>query len=36
VHIDHILTKLAFRTRTQLAAWACEQGLLSAEGAEDK
>jgi predicted ATPase/DNA-binding CsgD family transcriptional regulator len=27
VHIDHILTKLGFRTRTQLAAWAYEQGL---------
>jgi non-specific serine/threonine protein kinase len=27
-HIDHILTKLGFRTRTQLAAWAYEQGLL--------
>ena len=25
-HIDHILTKLGFRTRTQLAAWAHEQG----------
>ena len=28
VHVDHILTKLGFRTRTQLAAWAYEQGLL--------
>jgi predicted ATPase len=27
-HVDHILTKLGFRTRTQLAAWACESGLL--------
>ena len=27
-HIDHVLTKLGFRTRTQLAAWAYEQGLL--------
>jgi predicted ATPase/DNA-binding NarL/FixJ family response regulator len=26
-HIDHILTKLGFRTRTQLAAWAHEEGL---------
>jgi DNA-binding CsgD family transcriptional regulator len=28
VHVDHILTKLDFRTRTQLAAWAHEEGLL--------
>jgi non-specific serine/threonine protein kinase len=28
VHIDHVLTKLGFRTRTQLAAWAHEEGLL--------
>ncbi len=28
VHVDHILTKLGFRTRTQLAAWAHEAGLL--------
>jgi DNA-binding NarL/FixJ family response regulator len=27
VHVDHILTKLGFRTRTQLAAWIHEQGL---------
>jgi non-specific serine/threonine protein kinase len=27
VHVDHILTKLGFRTRTQLAAWAYEEGL---------
>jgi non-specific serine/threonine protein kinase len=27
VHLDHILTKLDFRTRTQLAAWAYEEGL---------
>jgi predicted ATPase/DNA-binding CsgD family transcriptional regulator len=27
VHVDHILTKLGFRTRTQLAAWAYEAGL---------
>jgi predicted ATPase/DNA-binding CsgD family transcriptional regulator len=26
-HIDHVLTKLGFRTRTQLAAWAHEEGL---------
>jgi predicted ATPase/DNA-binding CsgD family transcriptional regulator len=28
VHVDHILTKLGFGNRTQLAAWAHEQGLL--------
>ena len=28
VHVDHILTKLGFRTRTQLAAWAHQEGLL--------
>jgi predicted ATPase/DNA-binding NarL/FixJ family response regulator len=28
VHVDHILSKLGFRTRTQLAAWAHEEGLL--------
>jgi DNA-binding NarL/FixJ family response regulator len=27
VHVDHILTKLGFHTRTQLAAWACGAGL---------
>jgi non-specific serine/threonine protein kinase len=31
-HVDHILTKLGFHTRTQLAAWALEAGLSS----EDK
>ena len=29
VHVDHVLTKLGFRTRTQLAAWAHEKGLLA-------
>jgi non-specific serine/threonine protein kinase len=29
VHVDHILTKLGFHTRTELAAWAHEEGLLS-------
>ena len=29
VHVDRILTKLGFRTRTQLAAWAHEQGVLA-------
>jgi non-specific serine/threonine protein kinase len=28
VHVDHILTKLGFHTRTQLAAWAYTEGLL--------
>jgi non-specific serine/threonine protein kinase len=28
VHIDHVLTKLGFHTRTQLAAWAYEEGML--------
>jgi non-specific serine/threonine protein kinase len=27
-HVDHILTKLDFGTRTQLAAWVYEEGLL--------
>jgi non-specific serine/threonine protein kinase len=27
VHVDHILSKLGFRTRTQLAAWAHKEGL---------
>ncbi|HEY6278987.1 MAG TPA: LuxR C-terminal-related transcriptional regulator [Streptosporangiaceae bacterium] len=31
VHVDHILTKLGFRTRTQLAAWAYEEGLLAVD-----
>jgi DNA-binding NarL/FixJ family response regulator len=29
VHVDHILTKLDFHTRTQLAGWAHEEGLLA-------
>jgi DNA-binding NarL/FixJ family response regulator len=28
VHVDRILTKLGFRNRTELAAWAREEGLL--------
>jgi non-specific serine/threonine protein kinase len=28
VHVDHILTKLGYRNRTQLAAWAREEGPL--------
>ena len=27
VHVDHILSKLGFRTRTQLAAWIHQEGL---------
>jgi predicted ATPase/DNA-binding CsgD family transcriptional regulator len=27
-HVDHVLTKLGFGTRTQLASWAYESGLL--------
>ena len=29
VHVDHILAELRFHTRTQLAAWAHEEGLLA-------
>jgi len=29
VHVDRILTKLGFHTRTQLTAWAHEQGLMT-------
>jgi DNA-binding NarL/FixJ family response regulator len=28
VHVDHILSKLGYHTRTQLAAWAHGEGLL--------
>ena len=31
VHIDHILTKLGFRARTRLAAWAHEEGPLAGQ-----
>jgi non-specific serine/threonine protein kinase len=27
-HVDHVLTKLGFSTRTRLVAWAYESGLL--------
>jgi DNA-binding NarL/FixJ family response regulator len=30
-HVRHILTKLGFRSRTMVAAWAAEQGVASAE-----
>jgi non-specific serine/threonine protein kinase len=29
VHVDRILTKLAFHSRNQLTAWAHEQGLMT-------
>jgi DNA-binding NarL/FixJ family response regulator len=29
VHVDHVLTKLGFHTRTQLVAWAYEEGLIA-------
>jgi DNA-binding NarL/FixJ family response regulator len=29
VHLDHILNKLGFRSRAQVAAWAAEHGLLA-------
>jgi DNA-binding NarL/FixJ family response regulator len=28
VHVDHVLTKLGFHSRTELAGWAHQQGLL--------
>ena len=28
-HVTHILTKLRFRSRAQIAAWAVEHGLLN-------
>lgn len=27
-HVQHILNKLGFNSRTQIAAWAVQQGLL--------
>jgi Bacterial regulatory proteins, luxR family len=32
VHIDHILTKLGFRARTRLAAWAHGEGPPAGQG----
>jgi non-specific serine/threonine protein kinase len=32
-HVVHILNKLGFRSRTQVAVWASEHGLLPAAGA---
>ena len=34
VHVDHILTKLGFHSRTKLAAWAYEAGLLTDDASE--
>ena len=28
VHVEHILAKLGFQSRAQIAAWAAQQGLL--------
>ena len=30
VHVDHILNKLGFRSRAQVAAWAAQHGLIKA------
>ncbi len=32
-HVEHILTKLALRSRAQIAAWATQQDLLTTDGA---
>jgi non-specific serine/threonine protein kinase len=32
IHVTHILDKLGFRSRAQVAAWAVEQGLLPPAG----
>jgi DNA-binding NarL/FixJ family response regulator len=32
VHVEHILTKLGLHSRTQLAAWAAQHGLLDGPG----
>lgn len=34
-HVEHILTKLEFRSRAQIAVWATQQGLVSALRPED-
>jgi len=31
IHVEHILAKLGFRSRAQVAAWAAERGLVSSE-----
>jgi non-specific serine/threonine protein kinase len=31
VHVDHVLTKLGLRSRTELAAWAHARGLISGD-----
>jgi DNA-binding NarL/FixJ family response regulator len=35
VQVDHILNKLGFRSRAQVAGWAAEHGLLAAQPASD-
>jgi DNA-binding NarL/FixJ family response regulator len=30
-HVEHILTKLGFRSRAQIAVWAVERGLVASE-----
>jgi DNA-binding NarL/FixJ family response regulator len=33
-HVEHILTKLNFRARAQVAAWVVRHGLLPAESSD--
>ena len=35
-HVEHILTRLGFRSRAQIAAWAVEYGLANAPLPEDE
>ena len=35
-HVEQILRRLGFRSRTQVAVWAAERGLLPADGAPDQ
>jgi non-specific serine/threonine protein kinase len=32
IHVEHILAKLDFHSRAQVAAWAVERGLLATRG----
>ena len=34
LHVAHILEKLGFRSRAQVAVWAAERGLLSTAGTD--
>jgi non-specific serine/threonine protein kinase len=34
IHVTHILDKLGFRSRAQVAAWAVERGLLPPAGGQ--